>query len=270
MPLLEHDLNQLQHAKNLLENPGIAAKITDVIGKPLEFAFDKLPKNWNAKISSIVQTSLTKAADTALFTMKDCSDEGSSNFSHKFAAMVTGGLGGFFGLAGIAVELPISTTLMLRSIADIAISEGENLKCDDAKRACIEVFALGGKSKSDDASESGYFTIRTLLARSVTEASEFLLEKTLAEEGAPALVRLIATVSTRFGIQVTEKAAAQAVPIIGAAGGATINLIFMDHFQDMGRGHFIVRRLERKYGADTVKTAYMALPDYSSPEAVQG
>lgn len=93
----------------------------------------------------------------------------------------------------------------VRSIADIARSEGENLKSDDTKKACIEVFALGGQSKSDDASESGYFAVRTLLARSVTEASEFLLEKTLAEEGAPALVKLIATVSTRFGIQVTEK-----------------------------------------------------------------
>ena len=97
------------------------------------------------------------------------------------------GVGGFFGLAGVAVELPISTTIMLRSIADIARSEGENLKSNDTKKACIEVFALGGKSKSDDASESGYFAVRTLLARSVTEASEFLSEKTIAEEGKVAL-----------------------------------------------------------------------------------
>ena len=205
MQLLENDLNQLQHAKNLLENPGIAAKLTNFLGKPIEGAFGLLSDDWNSKISSVVQTSLTKAVDAALFTMKDCCDEDSSNFFHKLAAMTSGGLGGFLGLPGLALELPISTTLMLRSIADIARSEGENLKSDDTKKACIEVFALGGQSKSDDASESGYFAVRTLLARSVTEASEFLLEKTLAEEGAPALVKLIATVSTRFGIQVTER-----------------------------------------------------------------
>ena len=62
----------------------------------------------------------------------------------------------------------------------------------------------------------------------------------------------------RFGVVVSEKAVAQAVPIIGAAGGALVNSIFIDHFQDMARGHFIVRRLERTYGEEVVKRAYEA------------
>ena len=53
-----------------------------------------------------------------------------------------------------------------------------------------------------------------------------------------------------------EKAAAMAIPIIGAIGGGGINLLFIDHFQDMSRGHFVVRKLERKYGADLVRTTY--------------
>ena len=53
-----------------------------------------------------------------------------------------------------------------------------------------------------------------------------------------------------------EKAAAQAVPAIGAAGGAIINTLFIDHFQDMARGHFIIRRLERKYGKEAVEATY--------------
>ena len=51
----------------------------------------------------------------------------------------------------------------------------------------------------------------------------------------------------------------QGVPVIGALGGATVNVLFIDHFQDMARGHFVVRRLERKYGADEVETAYANL-----------
>jgi len=69
-------------------------------------------------------------------------------------------------------------------------------------------------------------------------------------------VRFIAAIAARFGVVVSEKAAAQAVPAIGAAGGAIINTIFIDHFQDMARGHFIVRRLERKYGEKTVRREY--------------
>ena len=78
----------------------------------------------------------------------------------------------------------------------------------------------------------------------------------MAREGAPALVKLIAALASRFGIIVSEKAAAQAIPLIGAAGGALINTIFIDHFQNMARGHFIIRRLERRYDKDLVRQEY--------------
>jgi len=78
----------------------------------------------------------------------------------------------------------------------------------------------------------------------------------LSQHGAPAIVRLISQVATRFSIVVSEKAAAQAVPVVGALGGAAINSLFIDHFQDMGRGHFIVRRLERLHGQEEVRRLY--------------
>jgi len=148
---------------------------------------------------------------------------------------------------------------MLRSIADIGRSHGELLTTAESRIACLEVFALGGPSKHDDSSESGYFAVRGALARAVTEASEYLAEKTIIEEGAPALARLIAVIAARFQVQVSEKAAAMAIPVIGAIGGGGINLLFIDHFQDMSRGHFVVRKLERKYGADLVRTTYESL-----------
>lgn len=70
------------------------------------------------------------------------------------------------------------------------------------------------------------------------------------------IVRLIEAVAQRFGIQVSEKAAAQSVPVVGAVGGATVNVLFMDHFQDMAQGHFVLRRMERKYGRDRVQAEY--------------
>ena len=145
---------------------------------------------------------------------------------------------------------------MLRSIADIARSEGEVIDTPEAKFACLEVFALGGPGKGDDAAESGYYAVRAALAQSVTNAATFISKKGLTREGSPAMVRLIVQIAERFSIQVSEKAAAQAVPAIGAAGGALINTLFIDHFQDMARGHFIVRRLERKYGKEIVEAAY--------------
>jgi uncharacterized YccA/Bax inhibitor family protein len=122
-----------------------------------------------------------------------------------------------------------------------------------------DLFALGGPSKHDDSSKSGYFAVRSALARAVTEASKYLAEKAIAEEGAPSLVRLIATIAARFQVQVSQKAAAMAVPLIGAIGGGGINLLFIDHFQDISRGHFVVRKLERKYGQVLVRETYEVL-----------
>jgi len=98
------------------------------------------------------------------------------------------------------------------------------------------------------------------LAHSVTEAAEFLIQKGLTKEAAPALIKFITQISNRFGIQVTQKAAAQAIPAIGAAGGAIINTMFIDHFQDMARGHFIVRKLERNYNPEIIKEIYQSFP----------
>jgi hypothetical protein len=253
------DLEDLKNAKFLLENPGLAIKITNLLGRLIGKGFDLLPSKWNANIREITQTALKKAIHVAVLTMKDLPGENKSNYWHKMGAAITGGAGGFFGLAALAIELPISTTIMLRSIADVARSEGESISNIESKLACIEVFALGGPSKRDDAAEPGYFAVRTALARSVTEACGYLAEKNAADGSAPAIVRLIAQIAERFSIQVSEKAAAQAIPAVGAVGGALINTLFIDHFQDMAHGHFIVRRLERKYGRDLVKDTYLAL-----------
>jgi hypothetical protein len=176
-------------------------------------------------------------------------------------AIASGATGGALGLSSLPIEVPVSTIIMLRSILDIARSEGENLRNPEAVLACIEVFGLGGRTEADDAADMGYFVVRGLLARSVTEAARFIAERGVVEEGAPALVRLIAQVTTRFGVVITQKAAAQAIPVIGALGGAAVNYAFVEHFQAVARGHFTVRRLERSYGEDIVRATYERLSE---------
>src|SRR5262245_65992616 len=80
---------------------------------------------------------------------------------------------------------------MLRSIAEIARSEGEDLSDPEAALSCVQVFALGGRPGSADASESGYFAVRGMLAKSVTQAARFIVERGVIEEGGPILVRFI-------------------------------------------------------------------------------
>ncbi len=255
----DRDLADLAYAKSLLENPGLAAKITSLLGTPIEKGFALLPRNWSQVVSIGTRKALTVAIEAAVLTLDKRSGRASSDFLHKILVAASGAGGGFFGLPALSVELPISTTIMMRSIADIARSEGETISDPHTKMACIEVFALGGPGASDDAAETGYFAVRAALSKAVSDAAEYIARRGIVEEGAPAIVRLIAQIASRFGVQVSEKAAAQAIPVIGAAGGSILNTLFMDHFQDMARGHFIVRRLESRYGREEVRRVYRTL-----------
>ena len=73
------------------------------------------------------------------------------------------------------------------------------------------------------------------------------------------LTRPRSPLAARFGVAVSEKIAAQAAPVIGAVGGAAVNAAFASHFQALARGHFIVRRLERRHGAAAVQFEYRRL-----------
>lgn len=256
MTMTESDIDELRKAKAMLENPGLAAKISSFIGTPVEKGFERLPANWKESIGEVTKDSLMYALRGALLTMNDAPSTESYSKLHAAATTVSGIASGAFGLPGLAVDLPLSTMVMLRSIADIARANGETLSDAETQVACLEVFAMGGPSKSDDAAESGYFAVRTALANAVTEAAKFLAQKTISDEGAPALVRLIAIIASSFSVQVSQKAASMAVPVIGAVTGGAINWLFIDHFQNMSRGHFTVRRLERKYGAKCVRLEY--------------
>ncbi|MBL0226072.1 MAG: EcsC family protein [Geobacteraceae bacterium] len=259
MALSASEISDLRRAKDLLENPGLAARVSNYIGTPIEKVLKRLPESMTVTVNEITRKSIEKALDIALLTMDKDEQGASSNWWHKLAVVATGAGGGAFGLPALALELPVSTTIMLRSIADIARSEGEDLRSPDARLQCVQVLALGGSSKGDDGTESGYFAARAALAKSISEAAAHLTKKGLSHHGAPAIVRLISQVATRFSIVVSEKAAAQAVPVVGAFGGAAINSLFIDHFQDMGRGHFIVRKLERLHGREEVRRLYDTL-----------
>ena len=141
------------------------------------------------------------------------------------------------------------------SASTLARAEGEDLRDPETALSCLQVFALSGVKVEADAANSGYFAVRGLLAKSVAEAVRFIIDRGVVAEGGPVLVRLIAQIASRFGVVVTQKLAVQAVPLIGALGGAAVNYAFIDHFQEIARAHFTVRRLERRYGKDAVRAA---------------
>ena len=208
----EEELAELRFAKGLLENPGFTARMTSLLGGPIEKGMKMLPPDWNTSLNKSVRRALFKSLEVAVASLGAKQPQRDSDWLHKVMVGASGAIGGAFGLASVAVELPISTTFMLRSIADIARSEGHDLESASVKLACLEVFALGGTSKSDDASESGYWAIRTALAKAISEAAAFVAQRGTLQQSAPAVVRLITAIAGRFGVIVSEQIAAKAVP----------------------------------------------------------
>lgn len=250
------DYQALSEAKRLLERPGLTSRISEVLGKPIERGFEFLPEDWRAKVTEATRAALMKGLNLAVGTLGGTRKKRSRDSMHKLLVAASGAGSGALGLLALPFELPISTCLMLRSIADIARSEGHDVSEPEIKMSCMEVLALGSKEVDEEAVESGYWAIRAAMARAVSDAASFIAERGTVDEGAPALLRFIMRIASRFGVVVSEEVAAKAVPVVGAVGGATINYLFMDHFQKMAKGHFIVRRLEAKYGQEMVQESY--------------
>ncbi|HDX7396836.1 TPA: EcsC family protein, partial [Escherichia coli] len=289
--LEERELLDLEKAVKLLEQATITEKMTQMVGKPIDYLMSKLPKGAEAQIYSLVEKALHKAADAALWSLNNEPNREASTKTNKFFAAVSGAVGGTFGFSALAIELPLSTTIMLRSVADIARSEGFDLDKVETKQACLEVFALGGPSENDnavdtayenddavdtayendDAVDTAYYATRSFTAEAMQILSKELSEIATKKVSVNAamnltptqtgkwLATLIEKVATRFGIVITEKTAAQVVPVIGAFAGATLNIMFTDYYQDMARGHFIIKRLEKKYGSELIKSEYMKI-----------
>jgi hypothetical protein len=274
MPITEDDLAKLAGAVAQLERPGLAGRMASVLGTPVERLLERLPGGVQQQINKVTEEALTKALQAAMKTLDGQSAKSPWNLGHKVAATISGVTGGMFGAPALVAELPVTTVIILRSIADIARSKGENLDEPEVRLACLEVFALGSgdadlpggavDTVSPEAEaeskviRAGYFLTRAAMAQQVSAAAE-ILTKGAASKGSSALTKLIATIASRFGVAVSEKVAAQAIPVIGGIGGGLINALFVDHFQKTADAHFTVRALERTYGAQEVRWQYERL-----------
>ncbi|GBR53202.1 hypothetical protein AA106555_1206 [Neokomagataea thailandica NBRC 106555] len=191
--------------------PSVQQRIENAAEKALRHAFD------------IAIVGMAKAPDVAPAPWRE-------NASQAVVA-VSGALGGFGGIFGLAPDIGVTTLTIMREIARIAREEGEDLSSEEARRACLEVFALRSfpSRNSDEEGELGFFSARALL------------------RGRP-IVMLISEVAAHYGIGLSRKFALQMVPVAGALCGASLNAAFLSHYRALARAHFTIRRLERTHG----------------------
>lgn len=271
--ITEEDLQTIRKAKYTMEHLGWAIKQVNKVGNTLESGSRYIPK-WTL---SVIQRSTEKILlgilkSNLLTISKHKTFKKPSNSTYKAIVTGSGAVGGFFGSTtgiGTAIfvsEMTLSTKFIMRTIMDIARSNGEDINSLEGQLQCLEVFAIGGLSKQDDGTETSYYVTRAALAsalKNVTASGINAAIKTAVTGasvmGSNAVTKFIAQIAARFSVIFTEKFVAQALPIAGAVGGGTLNLIFVNHFQTMANAHFNLRRLERKYGKDLVRQTYESI-----------
>ena len=258
--LPDHALQELAWAYQRLEHPSLAARLSDVLASPFEEGVKLLPRRWKQRLERSVEHNMYRTLKMAMGSMDTREPVPSKDWLHRALVAGTGAIGGFFGPLTVLAELPVATALMLRSIADVARSEGEDIMGSrESRLACVQVFALGGRTRDDNEAEIGYYGMRITLGLHFENILEFAGK--MDGPHIPAAVQLARAVAARFGVVISDKLAAQLVPVAGALSAATLNIIFMQHYQDVARGHFIVRRLERDYGVQVIRDAYGLLRD---------
>jgi hypothetical protein len=247
--LPEDALRDLRAAFAALENPSLAARLAALAGMPVEALRARLPAALQGGLDGAVRAALQLAMGTALRSGPAVVPlPVPASWFHRGMAAASGAIGGAFGLPGTLLELPVSTTILLRQVAAVADAQGEDLAVPEAAAECLKVFALGGSSAADDAAESGYFAVRLALAEALKGAV-----------GRTILPGFVAAVAARFVGPMGLKLSAQAAPVLGAAAGAAVNIAFLEHFRAVAQGHFTLRRLERTHGPRRVRAAWDAL-----------
>ena len=264
------DLASISRAKTDMVQLGWAIRNVNLIGNTLESGLKYIPPRVMTKLEKVTEKTLMSLVKANLLTIqKNKEFKQPSNLTYKAIVTGSGALSGFFGsttgfgTAIFASELALTTKFMMRTIMDIARSKGEDIYSLEGQLACLEVFALGGASGDDDDIDSSYYGTRVALSASLKNATASTVKTTLetlvksaSVMGSNAITNFIYKISARLSILLSEKFLAQAVPVIGAAGGGALNYVFVEHFQKMATAHFTIKHLERLYGETKVQEAY--------------
>lgn len=153
------------------------------------------------------------------------------------AAMAAGAAGGAGGLATSLAELPVTVTLLLNTIRNVARDAGFDPDENGVRAECLQVFAAGSPLAQDDGVNTSFIASRLALTGSAVQ-------------------NLIATVAPKLAAVLGQKLAAQAVPVIGAVSGAALNAAFLSYYREVAQVRFALLKLAKVHGNDTVEAEF--------------
>lgn len=217
---VETELNQL--ALRYGRAGGAGLQLLNLMGGQADDLIERLPAGVRNILTSQTEKALEAAFSAAQGSRGVVADQPGWLNTAVTAAM--GAAGGAGGLPSALAELPLTTTILLRTIQGIASEHGFDPAEDGVKFDCIEVFSAAGPLVEDDGSDLAFVSARMLVTGQTLQS-------------------LIARVAPKLAIVLGQKLAAQAVPVLGAVAGAATNYAYTSYYQEMAHVHFRLRRI---------------------------
>jgi hypothetical protein len=201
---------------------GLGINLLNLIGGKFESLLAQLPAGARGQLGQATEQALHLAMQAARQSRRVV--PGQSRRVNRLVSTAMGAAGGAAGLPGALVELPATTAFLLRTIQDAAAAQGFDPNSESVIFDCLRVFSAAGPLARDDGSDTAFVSLRFSLS-------------------GQALNQVITTVAPRLATALGHKLAAQSVPILGAAAGATVNYVYSGYYHEVAQVHFGLRRL---------------------------
>jgi hypothetical protein len=201
---------------------GVGIQALNLIGGRAESLLDRLPKEVRGNLGQATERALHTAMRVADGSRGRVPDQ--PEWVNTAVTTAMGAVGGFGGLPSALMELPLTTTVLLRAIQGVAAEHGFDPAAENVKFDCVRVFAAAGPLAHDDGADTGFLSVRIALTGGTMQ-------------------RMIGMVAPRLGAVLGQKLAAQTVPVVGALAGAATNYAYSSYYQKMAHVHFGLRRL---------------------------
>lgn len=224
-PTVHATLDRL--AQRYVRAGGLGMEILSYVGGSAETLLGRLPRLVRDRLDDAVTSALNGALAAAGTVAPPRG--GFADGVNRVVVSAIGAAGGAAGLAGAMAELPVTVTVLLRTILGIAAEHGMDPADPSTRAEALRVFASAGPMADDDGTDLG------LLAARLTVTGQ-------------GLQTLIARIAPRFAAVIGQKLAAQSAPVLGAVAGASINYSFTRYYQEMARVHFGLLRLGDETG----------------------
>lgn len=231
-PFPDYELAELARRARRAQGPLMT--LLHKIGGKLEGQLALLPDGLRRQIDALTLSTLERALGVAALG-RHAPDLGPR--AAPIAAALSGAAGGAGGIVTSVAELPVTITLILSAIRSAAEAEGFDPDDPAIKAEILRCFASGTPAGGDDGVNTAFVGAR------------------LAVTG-PALHGLIAKLAPKIAAALSQKLAAQAVPVLGALSGAALNAAFLNHYRELARIRFRLLRIAQDHDGARVMARF--------------